>query len=293
MAHYADPAEGGPYGLVAGDRAEAGWGVLREGHESWRAWGNGRPHAGYPVVHEGGNLSSALAEEAISSAVKHQTCAGSSPRARFLIIDDCTLHRESLAAVFAESGPAVAWDLSSLCATLGSTVPEIVLVNMGTRNSVSLVRVVRQMCPAAKVVAVGLAEDDEAEILACAGAGVCGYHLRTESLDDLRRLIARVAVDEYSCSPKVSAILLKRFSVIASQRAPEPRQLVLTAREFEILKLLELGLSNREIADDLCIAVHTVKNHVHAVLGKLGVRTRAQAAAYGRSVRAVAAAQAH
>jgi DNA-binding NarL/FixJ family response regulator len=55
--------------------------------------------------------------------------------------------------------------------------------------------------------------------------------------------------------------------------------MVLTVREAEILAMLKLGLSNREIAEQLCIAVHTVKNHVHSLLTKLGVSTRGQAAA--------------
>ena len=56
-------------------------------------------------------------------------------------------------------------------------------------------------------------------------------------------------------------------------------ELVLTAREVQIFGMLKLGLSNREIAAQLCIAVHTVKNHVHSLLTKLNVRTRAEAAA--------------
>ena len=87
------------------------------------------------------------------------------------------------------------------------------------------------------------------------------------------------------CSPRVSAILLRRLSALASQRQPTEKELVLTAREAQILKMLELGLSNRDIADQLCIAVHTVKNHVHSLLTKLGVSTRAQAAALSRTIR--------
>jgi DNA-binding NarL/FixJ family response regulator len=49
--------------------------------------------------------------------------------------------------------------------------------------------------------------------------------------------------------------------------------------------MLELGLSNQDIATHLCIAVHTVKNHVHSLLSKLGVSTRAEAAALSRTPR--------
>jgi DNA-binding NarL/FixJ family response regulator len=209
------------------------------------------------------------------------------PGARFLIVDDCKLSRENLAAIFAAHGGselAVAWDLPSLSAALGEVTPEIVLLNMGTRDNRTLLRMVRYTCPEAKVIVVGISEDDESEIVACAEAGAAGYHLRAESLDDLLMLTSRVANGESLCSPKVSAILLRRLSTLAAQRRPEVKELVLTTREIQILRLLESGLSNQEIADHLYIAVHTVKNHVHSVLSKLGVSTRAEAAAYSRSI---------
>lgn len=177
----------------------------------------------------------------------------------------------------------MAWDLPSLCAALSEIAPEIVFFNMDTRDKLTLLRMVRDKCPEARVIVVGIAEDDESEIIACAEAGVAGYHLRADSLDDLLALMSRVANGESLCSPKVSAILLKRLSTLATQRRPAPKELVLTAREIQILRLLESGLSNQEIADQLYIALHTVKNHVHSVLNKLGVSTRAAAAAYVRS----------
>jgi DNA-binding NarL/FixJ family response regulator len=210
------------------------------------------------------------------------------PDARFLIVDDCKLNRENLAAIFAAhngSETAVAWDQSSLCAALNRAAPAIVLFNMGTRDNMTLLRLVRDRCPEAKMIVIGISEDDEPEIVACAEAGVAGYHLRAESLDDLLTVMSRVANEESHCSPKVSAILLRRLSTLASQRRPEANELVLTTREIQILRLLESGLSNRDIADRLCIALHTVKNHVHSVLTKLGVSTRAEAAAYSRSLR--------
>jgi DNA-binding NarL/FixJ family response regulator len=85
-------------------------------------------------------------------------------------------------------------------------------------------------------------------------------------------------------SPRVSGMLLRRLSALAAQQQPVANEAALTPREVQILRMVELGLSNRDIADRLCIAVHTVKNHVHSLLTKLGVSTRFEAAALSRNV---------
>jgi DNA-binding NarL/FixJ family response regulator len=206
--------------------------------------------------------------------------------ASIVVVDDCTLYRESLAAVLAANdavAPGVAWDLPSLRSVLEECTPDIVLVSMTTRDSATLLRTTTASRPDVKVIAMGVSEDDESTIVACAEAGVTGYHLRSESLDDLLLLLRKVARGDSACSPRVAAILLQRLSMLAAERKPESEELVLTAREIQILRMLEMGLSNRDIAGQLCIALHTVKNHVHSVLGKLGVSTRAQAVAVSRS----------
>lgn len=204
-----------------------------------------------------------------------------------LLVDDSTLHRENLAAILTTAGlpePLMAWDLDSVHRVLRDSVPHIALVNMVTRDNVALVRLIRERCPDAKVIIVGAAIEDEAAIVAFAEAGVAGYHLRSHSLGDLVQLIRAVNDGEPSCPPAVSAILLKRLSSLATQREPVAKDPFLTVREGEILRMLEAGMSNREIADRLCIALHTVKNHVHNILGKLGVSTRMEAAALSRAL---------
>jgi DNA-binding NarL/FixJ family response regulator len=200
---------------------------------------------------------------------------------KVLIIDDSKLYREYLAGVVASNAaasPSVAWDLSSLVKAFEGMTPRVILLNTATRDSAMLLRQALKMNPGARVIVMGMSEDDECEIVACAEAGVAGYHMRTESLEDLLLLIRKVAAGESLCSPRVSAILLRRLSALASQRQPVAEEPVLTAREIQILRMLELGLSNKDIAEQLCIAVHTVKNHVHSLLTKLGVSTRTQAA---------------
>jgi DNA-binding NarL/FixJ family response regulator len=207
---------------------------------------------------------------------------------RVLIVDDCTLFRENLAAALAVNGIAVAgtaWDLPSLVTTFEAADVDLVLISVETRDSHLLLRAVTDMSPGAPVIAVGISEQDEQKIIACAEAGVAGYHMRGDSLRDLITLIHNVAAGRSFCPPPVATILLRRLSNLAAQPQQAGRDLALTPREAQILKMLELGRSNSEIAARLDIAVHTVKNHVHNLLTKLGVNTRAEAAGLSRTIR--------
>ncbi|AQA02552.1 DNA-binding response regulator [Mycobacterium sp. MS1601] len=205
-----------------------------------------------------------------------------------LVVDDCTLHRDNLAALIATNGAAdvrVAWDLLSMTDAIREGPLNVILLNVATLDSVILLRAALEIAPYIRVIVVGVSEEDDQGIVACAEAGAAGYHTRNESIEDLLALIARLVAGESVCSPRVSAVLLRRLSSLAAQRPLVPDDLMLTAREIEILELLEHGLSNRDIAEQLCIAVHTVKNHVHSLLAKLGVNTRGQAAALAHTVR--------
>jgi DNA-binding CsgD family transcriptional regulator len=71
----------------------------------------------------------------------------------------------------------------------------------------------------------------------------------------------------------------------ASEREPEPQRLGLTAREFEVLRLVAAGRSNREIAAELFISTKTASVHVSNILSKLGVGTRGEAAATAHRLR--------
>ena len=204
-----------------------------------------------------------------------------------VIIDDCALFREILVAILAARGLAVAsaaWDLPSLVAAFEGSNASVMLLNMATRGNRLLIRAANDMSPAVRIIVVGLPEDDDEAIIACAEAGVAGYHMRGDSLDELIMLIHHVAAGQSICPPRVSAVLLRRLSNLASQPHLPGRDLVLTTRETQILKMLELGRSNRDIAKRLDIAVHTVKNHVHNLLTKLGANTRAEAAAISRAM---------
>ena len=82
----------------------------------------------------------------------------------------------------------------------------------------------------------------------------------------------------------MTAALLRRVSALSPPTLDRPGAIgALTAREREIIQLIDQGLSNKEIANQLCLEISTVKNHVHNVLDKLHVHRRSQAAALVRA----------
>lgn len=156
--------------------------------------------------------------------------------------------------------------------------PDIALVDVTGASDVDSVRLIHTEVPDVPLVALAVPEVEDL-ILGCAEAGIAGYVTREGSLADLRATIDSVSRGETLCSPRIAATLLRRLSDLAAQREPIPRAPRLTARELQIVELIDQGLSNKEIASRLCIGLATVKNHVHNVLDKLQVHRRGEAAA--------------
>lgn len=207
---------------------------------------------------------------------------------RMAVVDESFLHRTILTTMLKANGAAAvgdAGDLISLRRVCEDVRPHIVLLKIGTRAAPVLLREATAFDSRVKVIVFGVPDDDETQIVECVEMGVAGYHTRREDLADLLTLIGRVAAGKISFSPTFTAALLNRLAVLAAQREAATRELFLTDREAQILQMLELGLSNHEIAMRLSIAVHTVKNHVHSLLKKLGVTSRADAAALARASR--------
>ena len=199
-----------------------------------------------------------------------------------LLIDDTRLYREGLTARLApEAGierVVAAADSKTALHQLTMLPIDVVLLNMATGGSIALLHAVVAGAPHVPVVALAVADNDD-EVIACAEAGVAGYLQRQDSFAELLAVIQSVANGETLCSPRVAATLLRRVATLAAGRRSPPEATNLTAREREVVQLIDQGMSNKEIARRLCIEVRTVKNHVHNILQKLQVRRRGEAAA--------------
>jgi DNA-binding NarL/FixJ family response regulator len=113
-------------------------------------------------------------------------------------------------------------------------------------------------------------------------SGASGFVLKTAHPDDLVHAVKVVARGDALVAPSIARRLVERFAATPAQGRPAWAE-SLTGREAETLRNMARGMSNAEIASHLFVSEATVKTHVTAILGKLGVRDRLQAVvlAYG------------
>lgn len=173
-----------------------------------------------------------------------------------------------------------AGSLEELRAYVELDADAVVLACADDLSSRDLIELVGSAHSSARLVIFGVPRDQQV-ILDYLEAGAAGYVPEEVGASGL---VERVrAVWDGSCllCPEVAAEMMSRIACLARVPAVNGgRRDSLTPREQQVLGLIRRGLSNAEIADELVVEVGTVKNHVHAVLKKLGVSSRHEAAAY-------------
>jgi two-component system, NarL family, nitrate/nitrite response regulator NarL len=155
--------------------------------------------------------------------------------------------------------------------------PAIVLLDVTFPGSFGTVAKFLAVVPAADVVALAIVETEE-NVLAWAEAGAAGYVPNTASAGELVSLLRQISQGEQTCSSRISGSLLRRVALSGRGAKPSFAAASLTQREFEVLRLLGEGLSNKEIARHLSISLGTTKSHVHNLLHKLSLQRRVEAA---------------
>jgi DNA-binding NarL/FixJ family response regulator len=196
---------------------------------------------------------------------------------RVFVVDDHPAVREGLRA-FVEARPelehvgespdAVGVADAVLAAGAGVVLMDLVLPS---GDGVAAIAALASRAPAVAVLVLtsfGSAD----RVIAALRAGARGYLMKDAGPDELARAILAVARGEAVLDPKVAS------AVIATATSAPSAVDALTPREREVLGLLGLGMTNRQISRRLVISEKTTKHHVGSVLRKLGVPDRTQAA---------------
>lgn len=158
--------------------------------------------------------------------------------------------------------------------------PDVLLTDivMPRMDGIELIKTVLKREKSLAVVVLTVNEDDDV-VFDAVRAGALGYMLKTSTPQDVIDAV-RVAVrGEAKITPKIAAKVIKDFQRVRDDDETDDSELyVLSEREGEILDLIAKGMRNKEIADKLCIAEKTVKNHVSNILKALQVNSRTEAA---------------
>jgi DNA-binding NarL/FixJ family response regulator len=156
---------------------------------------------------------------------------------------------------------------------LGSTAPDVLLLDIGLPDvdGISLLGDIRLASAHTKVIMLSC-QSDEASVRMAVDGGACGYLTKSSGPREIVDAVYMVLRGQVALSPDVATHLVS--AIRGQRRVGEP---VLTAREREVWRSVAQGLSNAQIASSLFLSEHTVKFHVHNLLQKLGLKTRAEA----------------
>jgi DNA-binding NarL/FixJ family response regulator len=208
---------------------------------------------------------------------------------RVMIVDDHPVFREGLVRVLeAEPDVQVILEVADGDEALRKARdlrPDVILmdVNLPSMNGIQATREIKQVAPHISIIVLTAYHDDD-QLLQAERAGAAGYFPKYVTPSQLVEAVRRVSCGEQLIGEAAGSLASASHSEAVSQDATlseaEERFVPLSGREMEILQYVARGYSNKEIATDLNISRQTVKNHMTAILRKLTVEDRTQAALY-------------
>ena len=207
---------------------------------------------------------------------------------KIVIVDDHALFREGLASILRLEKDievlGLAGSVQEAVEMIGQLKPDIVLMDftLPDGNGVNATKLVLAEHSECKIIFLTMSEQDE-NLFAAIRSGAKGYLLKNLSPSKLVASIRAVQQGESALSRTMTLRLMDELTrTKAAEQRIDGALNELTTREIDVLRELVAGYTNREIADRLVISQNTVKYHVHALLDKLDLSNRREAAEYAK-----------
>ena len=195
-----------------------------------------------------------------------------------ILISDIKIYCEGLSQVLSSTESlnvtGAVNNIDAAMSLIQNSPPDVVVQDMTMTDSCSLVQHISCMNSAIKIIALAVPYD-ESNIIKCAEAGITSYVPREASLDDLIAAVIGAVKGECFCPPKIAALLFSKIQHL-TRRAKET--CLPDSRQEHDIHITDLTRREKQILNLMADGVSTVKNHVHNILVKLEVQSRAQAA---------------
>lgn len=210
---------------------------------------------------------------------------------RILLVDDQPLVRNGIASLLAARGHEVVGEADDGQAGLEAarrTRPDLVLMDlrMPVMGGLEATRLLKSEFPHLRIVILTVS-DDERDLVEAVKSGAQGYLLKDLEAEQFFEAIEAAGRGDPVLPPRLAGSLWSEFQRLGAQdsgREDDPGQ-ALTDREWEVLRLVAAGQTNREVADRLSISPNTVKFHMRGILDKLHLRNRTEVTAWAAARR--------
>ena len=210
----------------------------------------------------------------------------SEERVRVLVVDDDDLFRDGLGRLLAANGIEVVGQCASGREAIEQAAelrPDVVLMDlqMPQVSGIEATQGIVEAHPPTRVLMLTIS-GQERDVLDAMLAGACGYLVKGTAPEGLVAGIGAAAAGDALLSPGIARKLLGRArdSMNGAEPAVPSPASILSERELDVLRLLAHGKPNAEIARELYLSPHTVRNHISNILSKLQIANRTEATAY-------------